>query len=104
MLGEFQFVCGAVGVGEGQDEGTLGLGGGVFAGDAVLFGLDTRRLVRGGRAVHLTLGPPRIAFDAVVAFPAQGPGGGQCGGEVAGAAGGGRQPGGARRAAAAAGP
>ncbi|MDT9680994.1 hypothetical protein RND61_02675 [Streptomyces sp. TRM76323] len=35
LLGEVGFVVGGVGVGEGRDEGAVGLAGGAFAGDAV---------------------------------------------------------------------
>ncbi|WFB11323.1 hypothetical protein LRS74_33020 [Streptomyces sp. LX-29] len=48
LLGEVEFVVGAVGVGEGEGEGALGLAGGTFAGDAVLLGLGAGGFVSGG--------------------------------------------------------
>ncbi|MGW2492316.1 hypothetical protein ACWCV9_34610 [Streptomyces sp. NPDC001606] len=36
LFGQVELVVGGVGVGEGQDEGALGLAGGTLAGDAVL--------------------------------------------------------------------
>ncbi|MFE0737472.1 hypothetical protein [Streptomyces sp. NPDC058855] len=101
MAGEFDLVGRAVGVGEGEGEGALGLGGGAFAGDAVLFRLGAGGLVRGGGAVHVAVGPPDVAVDAVVApGPAEVGDDRVGGGEVAGKAGEVRQAaagGGARR-------
>ncbi|MEU3137659.1 hypothetical protein ABZ691_33475 [Streptomyces sp. NPDC006854] len=39
LLGEVNFVSGGGGIGEGEDEGTLGLTGGALTGDTVLLGL-----------------------------------------------------------------
>ncbi|MER5918010.1 hypothetical protein ABT124_49105 [Streptomyces sp. NPDC001982] len=65
---------------EGKRPGPLCLGGGAFAGHAVLFGL-----VCGGRVGHVALDPPHVALEAVVAArPAERARDVPRGGEVAG--------------------
>lgn len=53
----------------------------------MLFGLGAAARQGRGGAVRVALEPVEVTQDALVAsFPAQVPGGGQCGGEVAGEA------------------
>ncbi|MER5737306.1 hypothetical protein ABT117_16715 [Streptomyces sp. NPDC002262] len=88
LAGEFDLVGRAAGVGEGESEGALGLGGGAFAGATVLFGLGVGGLVRGGGAGHVAVGPPDAAVDTVVTSgSAEGGDDGVGGGEVADEAG-----------------
>ncbi|MFJ9544340.1 hypothetical protein ACIRPX_45055 [Streptomyces sp. NPDC101225] len=80
LLSEGEFVVGDGRVGEGQGEGAVGLAVAALIGDAVVFGFVACCGVRGG-AVHGAVGPPDVAFDAVMAaFPAQGVGGGEVAG------------------------
>jgi hypothetical protein len=72
LVGEVDFVVGGRGVGEGEDERALRLGGGLFAGDAVLLGFLAGGRVGVGCEVHAGLGPPQVSEDAVVAsFPVE---------------------------------
>jgi hypothetical protein len=88
VFGQLDFVGGLVGADEGKGEGALGLGGGAFAGDAVFLGFGASGFICGGCLVHVAVGPPDVSADAMVAaVPAEGFGGGEGGGEVAGDAG-----------------
>ncbi|MEV0115909.1 hypothetical protein AB0H77_22115 [Streptomyces sp. NPDC050844] len=106
LCGEVEFVVGLLGVEEGNGEGAQGLVVGRLAGFRVLLGLAPSGLVGGGRAGRFSLHPPQIAQNPLLAaFPAQGLGGGEGGGEVTGQSGGLGQsaPGGLGQAAAAGG-
>ncbi|MDG9687833.1 hypothetical protein QC334_34760 [Streptomyces sp. DH18] len=84
LLGEVDFVVGDVRVGEREGEGARRLGGSALSGDTVLRGFVPRGLLRGGGPLHVAVGPPDVAVDAVVApGPAQGRHRGVGGGEVA---------------------
>ncbi|MFB7592798.1 hypothetical protein [Streptomyces sp. NPDC056169] len=87
LFGEVEFVVGLVGVEEGDGEGAQGLVVGGLAGFCVLFGFEAPGQVGVGRACQLSLEPPHVSEGPLVTpFPAQGPRGGEGGGEVPGQA------------------
>ncbi|MFD4764088.1 hypothetical protein ACFWOJ_36265 [Streptomyces sp. NPDC058439] len=85
LLGEGDFPVRAGGVGEGVGESEVGLGDGLFAGVAVLLGFGAGG---GGGLGHIAVGEVDVAQEPVsAAGPAEGLGGGECGGEVPGCTG-----------------
>ncbi|WP_331757602.1 hypothetical protein OH736_45650 (plasmid) [Streptomyces sp. NBC_01650] len=88
LVGQSELVAGPGGVGEGEGEGEADLRHGALAYSAVLLGFGAAGFEGGDRLGGVGVGPVDVAEDAVVAaLPAQGGGGGQGGGEVAGEAG-----------------
>lgn len=88
LLSKGDLAVGSGGVNEGVRQGEVGLGDGLLAGVAVLFGLGAGGGEGCGGLVHVAVGEVDVAeHSASAPGPAEGAGGGQCRGEVTGGSG-----------------